>query len=245
MEIPWDAVLAIGSVGTLIIALWRAVVWFRERSGEELEKIYRPLYAEVRKIVEQIEAFSVPRSPLTGELKFATDNWLKVRESKLITRIPSEITKKLKDFYDKTLPEYIDVRSVVERSIKYDVCTPARIMLDKTIKDAIKAGKEFSWGHSHKSWTLDTALADVLTPQIIKGKDVLGLDLDLLDKDLSRGVKESLHPQESMKEFLQVTARYVEEDPSPRIFRETHDRVLHSANSIKKTLEDKISKIES
>jgi len=248
MEASWTAILAIGSIGTLAIALWRTWVWRKDRAGEDLEKIYRPLHSEIKTIVEQTKTFTIPRTPAyirTGKREFPDENWLRISQSKLVTRIPLDMRRRLSDFYERMLQDYVDLLSIVENSVKYSVSQAAMGTLDRTIKEAVKAGKDWHWMHSYSSWRLDEALADVLTPEIIRGKNPTDLDIDLLDNDLSKGIKNNLHPEDSLKNFLQSTEGRLREDPGLRLFRQQHNEIVENGLGLIARLEQRIRKIES
>jgi len=153
--------------------------------------------------------------------------------------------RQLSKFYENMLLDYTDLLSVTENSIKYTISRVARGSLDRTIKEAAKADTEWRWKNSYRSWRLDEALADVLTPEIIQGKKPTDLDIDFLDKNLSEGIKNNLHPQDSLKDFLHSVERWIEEDPGLRLFRQKHNEVVESGLTIITKLEQRIHKIES
>jgi len=246
IEFDWTVIVPIGlSAGILIIAAWRAWIWHRDRAGEELEKIYQPLYSEIKTIMEQIKALKIPRGSFKGKLEFSKENWSKISQSRLITRIPSDTKKQLSEFYEEMLKEYLDLFSIVEKSIKHTIGNLARILFNQTLEEAVKNTKKWSWMNTYSSWHLDEALEDVLTPEIMRGKKPTDLDIDFLDRNLSEGIKNNLHPSESVKRFLQSLENSLEEDPGLNWFRQLHNRLVERGSSLIEKLGRRIRKMES
>lgn len=176
----------IGIILSAIIALVSLIkfyTWWKDRKGRDLEEIYNPLHSEVCRIMEQIETFSLPRKTGYDDQKYmALENWPKIRESRLITRIPPKMKKRLKEFYERKVPEYLNTFLTVEKAVRYQIQYVTQLKLERTMREAIKVEKHWYWGDRYSFWDLEVALADVLTPHIIQGKEILTISLDSLDE---------------------------------------------------------------
>jgi len=240
----WIILSAIGFIGTLIISLIRFYAWHKDRKGEDLEEIYKPLHSEIRRIMEQIETLSLPRKHVYANQKYIPlETWQKIRESRSITRIPRRMRKRLKDFYERRVPEYVNILLTVEKAIRYQIHDVTQLKLGRTMIEAIKAEKRWNWDDRRSFWNLEPALADILTPYIIQGREILSISLDSLDESLGKELKENIREDESIEKFLQLLNSQLEKDPGLKILQKVKDDITIYGDNLTKDLQKKIKKL--
>ena len=211
-----QTILAIGSIGSLLITFYRWVYYpYTERIEKTKENIYKPLHSIVEKLVYSVQNYNDDICAQTY------DFWKREKKN-----IPQQLYMELENIFEKRYKEYCSWRKEIEYYIKFMIY----FYVDRHFKDLKEEYAHLGYG------SLQDALHYSLLIPILKGYEINLTWFKEHDPELWKNLERCSQPENIRNLFGWLK----QESPFIEKIQKIQLDLIKEAKDLKKELEIKI-----